>query len=177
MRRLLTLGSCALAGLCVVSSLFAQSAPGPVNQALGGQPGRVLAGTRESMFGQIQGNALDASNGPLADAFVRLRDARFGKVSGTKVTDKTGLFDFGIVDPGNYIVELIDRRNVVLATSELLTVGPGETADAVVKLPSRRTAAAGFFGHSVQQVLAVTAAAAAAGVLARSVTGVDASAR
>jgi hypothetical protein len=177
MRRLLMLGSCALAGLCVVSSVFAQSASQPANQAAKRSGGRILAGTGNSMFGQIQGNALDASNGPLAEAFVRLRDARFGKVSTTKATDKAGLFDFGIVDPGSYVVELIDRSNVVIATSDLITVGPGETASAIVKLPSRMRTAGGFFTHTVQQALAVTAAAAAAGVLAQSVTGVDASAR
>ena len=177
MRRLKTLGSCALAGLCVVSSLYAQTAPRRTAQAMGRQPGRILAGTRESMFATIQGNALNASNSPLADAIVRLRDARFGKLSSTELTDKAGLFAFGLVEPGTYVVELIDRSNVVLATSELLTVGPGETASAIVKLPSRIQAFGGVFSHTVQQALAVTAAAAAAGVLAQSATGVDASAR
>ena len=178
MGRLRTLGSCALAGLCVVSSVFAQTVPRPPTQAMGRQAGRVLPGTRNSMFGTIQGNALNAANGPLADAMVRLRDARFGKVSNVELTDHAGLFAFGTVDPGNYVVELIDRSSVVLATSELLTVGAGETASAVVKLPSRRQTLAGFFGQGgVQQALVVTAAAAAAGILAQSVTGVDASAR
>ena len=81
------------------------------------------------------------------------------------------------MDPGSYVVELIDRSSVVLATSELLMVGPGETASAIVKLPSRMQSFGGYFSHGVQQALAVTAAAAAAGVLAQSVTGVDASAR
>lgn len=177
MRRLRTLGSCALAGLCVVSTVFAQSVPRPAPQAMGRQPGRILAGTRSYVFGTIQGNALNAENGPLAEAIVRLRDARYGKISNTEVTDQLGLFAFGVVDPGSYVVELIDRSTVVLATSELLIVGPGETASAIVKLPSRRQSLGGFFGHGVQQALAVTAAAAAAGVLAQTNTGSDASAR
>lgn len=177
MRRLRTLGSCALAGLCVVSSVFAQTVPRSTAQAMGRQAGRVLPGTRNSMFGTIQGNALNAANGPLSDAMVRLRDARYGKVSNVELTDHAGLFAFGTIDPGNYVVELIDRSSVVLATSELLTVGAGETASAVVKLPSRVQTLGGFFSHGVQQALVVTAAAAAAGVLAQSVTGVDASAR
>jgi hypothetical protein len=56
-------------------------------------------------------------------------------------------------------------------------VGAGETASAIVKLPSRIQTFGGFFSHGVQQALAVTAAAAAAGVLAQRVTGVDASPR
>ena len=176
MRRLKTLGSCAIAGLCVVSTVLAQT-PRPSAQAMGRQAGRVLPGTPNSMFGNIQGNALNAANGPLPEAIVRLRDARYGKVSNTELTDQAGLFAFGTVDPGSYVVELIDRSSVVLATSELLTVGPGQTASAIVKLPSRIQTFGGFFSHGVQQALAVTAAAAAAGVLAQSVTGVDASAR
>lgn len=176
MRRLRTLGSCAIAGLCVVSTVLAQT-PRPTAQVMGRQAGRVLPGTRNSMFGTIQGNALNAANGPLPEAIVRLRDARYGKVSNTELTDQAGLFAFGTVDPGSYVVELIDRSNVVLATSELLTVGPGQTASAIVKLPSRIQTFGGFFSHGVQQALAVTAAAAAAGVLAQSATGVDASAR
>jgi hypothetical protein len=66
---------------------------------------------------------------------------------------------------------------VVLATSELLTVAAGDTASAIVKLPSRVQTFGGLFSHGVQQALAVTAAAAAAGVLAQSATGVDASPR
>ena len=177
MSRLRTLGSCALAGLCVVSSVFAQTAPRQVPQAMGRQPGRILAGTRTSTFATIQGNALNGANGPLADANVRLRDARFGRVSSSQLTDKAGLFAFGAVEPGSYVVELIDRSNVVLATSELLTVGAGDTASAIVKLPSRIQTFGTLFSHGIQQALAVTAAAAAAGVLAQSATGVDASAR
>jgi Carboxypeptidase regulatory-like domain len=161
-----------------VSSVFAQTTPKMPPQATATQPGpRMLTGTRASIFATVQGNALDASSAPLSAATVRLRDARFGKVSSNQVTDKAGLFGFGSVEPGNYVVELIDRTNVVLATSELLTVEPGDTASAVVKLPSRIQTFGGLFSHGVQQALAVTAAAAAAGVLAQSVTGVDASAR
>ena len=74
-------------------------------------------------------------------------------------------------------MEQHEQRDRTLATSELLTVGSGETASAIVKLPSRVQTLGGFFSHGVQQALVVTAAAAAAGVLAQSVTGVDASAR
>src|SRR5262245_51491639 len=55
-------------------------------------------------FGIIQGNTLNSTNGQLPFASVRLRDARFGRVMGSQVTDRTGLFAFKNVDPGSYIV-------------------------------------------------------------------------
>ena len=130
-----------------------------------------------STFVTIQGNALDATNGPLPEAAVRLRDARYGRILGSQITDHAGLFRFDSIEPGTYVVELVAKDQSVLAASQLLTVGAGETASAVVKLPFRVAPFAGIFGHTVQQAAAIAAAAAASGVLATNVTGVDSSAR
>jgi hypothetical protein len=138
---------------------------------------RTLPGTREAVFGTIQGNALNSVNGPLPDSLVRLRDARYGRILESQLTDRAGVFVFRAVDPGTYVVELLSRDQAVLAASELLGVGAGDTVSAVVKLPSRVQAFGGVFGHSMQQALVVMSAAAASGVLVTNVTGVDASAR
>lgn len=137
----------------------------------------ILSGTRESAFTTIQGNALNANNGALPDSLVRLRDARYGRILDTEITDKAGLFGFRPVDPGTYVVELIGKDQRVLAASELLSGGGGQTVLAIVKLPFRPSPLGGIFGHTVQQALAVMSAAAASGVLVTNVTGVDASAR
>ena len=138
---------------------------------------RLLAGTHESVFTTIQGNALDAISRALPDSPVRLRDARFGGIVESQVTDKAGLFSFRSVDPGIYIVELVDANHAVLAASQLLSVGAGEVVSTVVKLPFQIQSFGGLLGHTVPQAAAVAAAAAASGVMAASVTGVDASAR
>jgi hypothetical protein len=135
---------------------------------------RVLPGTRASAFAIVHGNALDATNGVLPNSMVRLRDARMGRILQTQTTDTSGLFEFRPVDPGNYVVELVGQEQV-LAASRVLTVEAGQTISAVVKLPFRTPPYAGLLGHTVQQALAVTAAAAASGVLAIEVTGEDAS--
>src|SRR3954470_7262238 len=83
----------------------------------------------------IQGNALNSTSGALNDAVVRLRDARFGRIVDTQLTDKSGLFAFKSVDPGTYIVEVINNNVAVLAASELLNVNAGESVLAVVQLP------------------------------------------
>lgn len=138
---------------------------------------RVLPGTSTAVFATIHGNALNWDNSPLPDSLVRLRDARYGRIDGTQVTDRAGIFSFGAVDPGTYVVELLGKDRKVLAASELLTISSGDVGSAIVKLPHRLPPLGGVLGHTVQQALAVMSAAAASGVLATNVAGVDASAR
>jgi hypothetical protein len=137
----------------------------------------VLPGTTERAFSTIQGNALTSNEVALPDSMVRLRDARFGRIVGTRITDKAGLFVFEKLDPGTYVVELLAGDRTVAAASELLAAGPGDVLSAVVKLPFRPEPFGGLLGHTMQQALAVMSAAAASGVLVTNVAGVDASAR
>ena len=76
---------------------------------------RLLPGTRPDVFSTIQGTALTSTNTFLANANVRLRDARFGQIVETQMTDQAGIFTFRTVDPGSYIVELLgqDRASVL----------------------------------------------------------------
>ena len=136
----------------------------------------VLPGTQESAFTTIQGNALSATNGQLVNNIVRLRDARFGRIVDTQVTDRSGLFAFHAVDPGSYVVELIGNDQTVLAASEVLSVNAGEAVSTVVRLPFSIPPFAGLLGHSVAQAVAVSSAAAASGVLAENVVTTPASA-
>ena len=100
------------------------------------------------MFSTIQGNALTSTNGALANAFVRLRDARVGQIVETQVTDQSGLFAFPAVDPGSYIVEIMGQDQYsVLAASQMLNVGPGEAVSAIVKLPFKIPPFAGVLGQ------------------------------
>src|SRR5687767_12755602 len=55
---------------------------------------RVLPGTRADVFATIRGSALTSTNGSLATAAVRLRDARIGQIVATQVTDTSGMFAF-----------------------------------------------------------------------------------
>lgn len=132
---------------------------------------RLLPGTRSSVFTTIQGNALNSTNGSLPDSIVRLRDARFGRIVDTQVTDKSGLFAFRAVDPGSYIVEIVAPDQSILAASQMLSVNAGEVVSAVVKLPFRVPPFAGVLGQSVGQAATVTSAAAASGVLSTEIAG------
>lgn len=137
----------------------------------------LLPGTKRNIFTTIQGNALDSVNGALANSAIRLRDARFGRVVEATTTDRSGLFGFGTVDPGSYIVEVMGNDNSVLAASQIINVNSGEAVTAVVKLPFRISPFAGVLGNSVPSAAAVTTEAAASGVLATTISGVPTSDR
>jgi hypothetical protein len=129
----------------------------------------ILPGTNESAFTLIQGNALSSSNGQLANSLVRLRDARLGGIVDSQVTDRSGLFAFRAVDPGNYVVELVGNDQTVLAASQVLSVNAGDAVSAVVRLPFRIPPFAGLLGHSAPQAATVSTVAAASGVLTENV--------
>jgi hypothetical protein len=119
-------------------------------------------------------SALDSAGGALPHARVRLRDARFGRVSGVQMTDASGLFEFSRVDPGSYVVELVGAEAKVLASSRLVSVDAGQVASVVVRLPHKSSGFAGLMGNG--RALAILGAAAASGVLATRVAGAVASA-
>jgi hypothetical protein len=151
----------------------ARPAPAPS----GGTTPTVLPGTRAEAFTTIQGNALNSSNGALADGVVRLRDARVGRIVDITTTDKSGLFAFRAVDPGSYIVELVAPDQTILAASQILNVNAGDAVSAVVKLPFRIPPFAGLIGHSTTQAAIVTTTAAASGALATEVSAQESSPR
>ena len=132
---------------------------------------RLLPGTRGNIFTTIQGNALNSTNGALPNSLVRLRDARFGRVIDSQLTDRSGMFSFRTVDPGSYIVEVMGNDQTVLAASQIINVNSGDAVTAIVKLPFRIPPFAGVLGNSAPSAAAVTAEAAASGVLATTVSG------
>jgi len=131
-----------------------------------GRAVKMLPGTRGNVLTTIQGNALTSTNGPLPDSVVRLRDARFGRIVDTELTDRSGLFTFKGVDPGTYVVEVVAKDSqTILAASQMLNVNAGEAVSAVVKLPFRIPPFAGLMGtSSTPTAAALTTQAALSGV-------------
>src|SRR5829696_2943337 len=149
-----------------LSSLSALSARGGDKTTTG-----LSHGTSSPVITTIVGNALSSSNSALPDHVVRLRDARFGRIVDTQLTDKAGLFAFKVVDPGSYVIEIVSANgSSVLAASELINVNAGEAVSAIVKLPFRIPPFAGVLGHSAPQAIAVTMTAATSGILSTVIT-------
>jgi len=145
--------------------------PGATSRNVARPTASKLIGVRSAAVTMIQGNALTSTNTQLGNAVVRLRDARFGRIVGTEMTDKSGLFTFRNVDPGSYIVELMGDDSTVLAASQLINVNAGEVATAVVKLPFGVQPFAGAMGvNSTPTAALIAAEAAAMGVIAVATT-------
>jgi hypothetical protein len=125
-----------------------------------------LGDTAVAAPARIQGNALSATNTKLPNAPVRLRDARNGGIVYEQRTDDLGQFSFLPVKPGIYVVELKGDFGAVLAASDLIPVGPGDSATTIVQLHDRPDGAALLSTHKKTALLAVLATAGSIGVLA-----------
>jgi len=132
---------------------------------------KLLPGSRPNTFSTIRGTAAGPSNAALPHNLVRLRDVRFGRVVDTQTTDNAGAFTFANLDPGSYVVEVLGNDQRVLAASQIIHVEAADMVNAVVRLPFRAPPLAGVMGNSASTAAAVTAEAAAAGVLATTVAG------
>ncbi len=130
---------------------------------------RPLPASRGLLLTTIHGKAVDSGNRALSNVTIRLRDARSGQILDSQTTDEAGLVTFHTTDPGTFVLELVDRDQTVLAASDILTVGAGETASTLVRLSSRRSPAGAQLNRAA--VMTVIAAAAGAGIMARTVTG------
>jgi hypothetical protein len=139
--------------------------------------GRRLPSSHDAPVTSIRGNVFDAANGPMVNMTVRLRDARFGRIIDTQVTDKVGMFAFTPADPGSYIVEVMGDDRTVLAASDIIDVNTGDAATTIVKLPLRVRPPSSGLGGKAASAAAIVAAAASAGVLATTVTGNEVSQR
>jgi hypothetical protein len=95
-----------------------------------------LLAPRPSALSTIAAKAEDAAGVSLPNALVRVRDARYGRIVATLVTNRTGSAAFEGLDPGMYVVEIINATRQVLAASSLTAVNAGETEEVVVKPPT-----------------------------------------
>ena len=135
------------------------------------QPG---ISTSLRQMGAISGTAWKLDDSPIADARLRLRDVSAGLILMEAQADALGRFLFLRVPPGNYVVELVDDKDRVLALGHVFTLGPGETVVTFIRLGSRVPWYDGFFSNAAASAMA---AAASLGVTALGEGAQPASAR
>jgi hypothetical protein len=119
--------------LSAIAATLIVAAPGSLSaqQPIATAAARRLASRAAAV---IQGSAVNSSNGALANALVRVRDARSGRIAGQSLTDKLGAYTFKGLDPGSYVVEIVNQSQKTIAATNLISANAGETVTAVVKL-------------------------------------------
>lgn len=132
-----------------------------------------VAASRPAPVASIRGNVWTANNTAVAHARLRLRNVETGKLAATTQANEAGLFTFGIVEPGAYLVEVVDHTGSVLAVGHRFSIGAGETVDTFVRLPASHSWFSGFFGNAAA---AVATSAASQGITALAPVGRPASA-
>ncbi len=95
---------------------------------------RTLAGAKSS--GTITGVARTTAGQPLAGHTVRVRSVLTGMVVETSVTGAGGTFTVATLDPGSYVVEIVDAAGRIVGTSTIATVVEGRTASLAITAAS-----------------------------------------
>ncbi len=127
-----------------------------------------LAAAPRQQTGSIDGTAQNASQQPLGNITVHLRDAN-GNLVGTATSNADGTFTFSTINPGTYTIEIVDAAGNLLGTATA-TVTAGAVTTATVTATAAGLAAAaaagggGLAGLFTGTSLLVISAAAAAGI-------------
>src|SRR5207248_1946621 len=93
MPRLISRAALILIATATVSAAGGQTGPAPASPVrVAARPSGGAAVVRMGTSTVIQGNALSSTNGQLSHVIVRLRDARYGRIVETQLTDDSGMF-------------------------------------------------------------------------------------
>ena len=123
--------------------------------------------------GTITGVAKATAGQPLGGHSVRVRSVRTGDVVATATTSANGSFVVANLDPGSYVVEIVDTAGRIVGTSAIATVVGGSIASLAVTAAS--TELVGGQVATALIVVLVAAGAAAAIAIVVATTGDDAS--
>jgi hypothetical protein len=86
---------------------------------------------------RVTGTVIDIQRTPVSYARVQLRDLTTGKVLGADETNDLGEYEFALIEPGMYVVEMVQVNNYVVALSNAGSLKRYETLNTVVQLPGR----------------------------------------
>jgi hypothetical protein len=129
------------------------------------------AGPASRPTGAIRGTAMSVTGQTLAYVTVPVRNLYTGQVAGLTTSDAVGGFNFAGLNPGSYIVEVVNQAGAIVGSSSVVTVNSGATATITVTTtaPAAFGAQAGAGttqSHGVRTAVIITAIAAGAGIAA-----------
>lgn len=142
--------------LALSSTLVLQAAPLMAATARAGAQAAV--GT-----GALNGTAHSAGGQTLPDYTVQLRNLQTGKLEGITTSNAAGDFSFAGLNPGNYMVEVLNPAGVIVGTSAATAVAAGSTVTVMVSTAAVAALTAAAAG-GISTVLIVTTVAVAAGI-------------
>src|SRR5215203_714684 len=122
--------------------------------------------------GALNGVAQSADKAPLPNFRVHVRNANTGELSGSTTSNQAGQFSFTSLEPGNYVIEIVDASGKVVGLSPSLSVAAGSTLTVTVGATAAGALAAAsggglsLLGLGPLASVAVAGAASAAAVTA-----------
>jgi hypothetical protein len=164
-------GAFALGGI-----VSAQGSAGVANGRNGaGRVSDASAGTTVNVrWASIMGAAWNADDSPIPFAKLRLRNVVSGKIQAHTVADELGKFSFRSVEPGSFVVELVNDEGKILTVGHTFSAAPGETVATFVRLGTKVPWFNGFFGNAAAIVASTAAAAGVTAVAPEEMTCVSA---
>jgi hypothetical protein len=110
---------------------------------------------------RLSGTARSSNGQPIPNDTAQLRNVETGQLGGSTACDSSGGFLFTGLNPGNYVVEIVNGQGAIIGTSAVAALAAGGSVTMAV---TAATAAAVAVGGGISLATIVTALAAAAGV-------------
>jgi hypothetical protein len=120
------------------------------------------AGAAAQGTATLSGTARSSDGQPIQDCTAQLRDVLTGQLVGTTKCDRAGAFIFTGLNPGNYVVEIVNAQGALVGTSAVSAVAAGATVTMTVTAATAVAATSG----GISTAVLLTSLAAAAGVAA-----------
>ena len=102
----------------------------------------------------ISGTAVDASEAPIPNATVRLRNLITTQIDQTAVTGSRGQFTFSVRPDVPYVVEIVDAPGRILAVGDVVIPASGDAVATIVAIPAKLPTFAGMFTDTAGSVIA-----------------------
>ena len=109
----------------------------------------------------VAGTARTSAGRTVANTSVRLRDLTTNQITGTTTSNAEGQFSFVGLQPGTYVVEVVNAAGDVIGTSSALTVAAGAAMAGVTVTTAAAVATAAAAGLSTAAIVGIVAAGAA----------------
>jgi hypothetical protein len=86
---------------------------------------------------KILGSVIDIRQIPVTHVRVQLRDLKTGKIIAQAESNANGEYEFELLEPGTFVVEMVMSDNRVIALSNAGSLGSYQTLNTVIQLPGR----------------------------------------